>query len=275
MSLSFTARVLRGACCAAMVLFPSLSFAESHSATGAAPQPPAGVVVTAPPTQPPAGGVATPPPPPPPANAVVTPPPPPPPAPQMQVFIAVNGQTSGPFNAQQLEGKAKAGELTLETTVWQDGMANWAAAKTVPEVQAIVVANPPAFDPKGFIVGSWQVSNANVPIPGVPGGGVLNGTTNYGADGSVTIFGTIQVSQPNPASPGQMMQFSITITASGTYTVTPMNSSVFIVNPTMTLTMSAPGMASQSQPANDPIQLTVIDRNTVRDSDGLVSRRVQ
>ena len=66
-------------------------------------------------------------------NAMQTPPP----MSSVAIFVAVNGQQTGPFNMPQLQQMAAAGQLTAQSLVWKQGMAQWAAAGTVPELAAL------------------------------------------------------------------------------------------------------------------------------------------
>ena len=66
----------------------------------------------------------------------------PPPMLNVQYHISVNGAQAGPYNMQQLAQMAQNGQLTLQTYVWKQGMANWAFAKDVPELASLFA--PPA-----------------------------------------------------------------------------------------------------------------------------------
>lgn len=74
-------------------------------------------------------------------------PPPLPPQPQIQVFMAVNGQQSGPFDMSLLRQMACSGQLTKDSLVWMDGMASWAAASTVSGIASVFGAVPPPLPP--------------------------------------------------------------------------------------------------------------------------------
>lgn len=68
----------------------------------------------------------------------------PPPLPMAAAFfMAVNNQQVGPFDADALSAKVRAGELTRTTLVWKHGMTSWVAADTVPELQVVLAAVPP------------------------------------------------------------------------------------------------------------------------------------
>jgi len=70
---------------------------------------------------------------------------PPPPPPLMQFFAVIGGQQQGPFTIQQCADLVANKQITAETLVWKQGMANWAQAKTVPEFVSMFspVAPPP------------------------------------------------------------------------------------------------------------------------------------
>lgn len=55
-------------------------------------------------------------------------------APQVQYMIGVNGQQAGPFDWNQLQQLVRQGQLTAQSYVWKQGMANWEFAGNVPEL---------------------------------------------------------------------------------------------------------------------------------------------
>ena len=68
----------------------------------------------------------------------------PPPMPGAVKFHAViNGAQAGPFEIGALQQMIASGQFTKQTLVWKDGMANWAAAGTVPELSQLFGAVPP------------------------------------------------------------------------------------------------------------------------------------
>lgn len=68
----------------------------------------------------------------------------PPPMPNVQYMLAVNGQQTGPFGMQQLQQKAQSGQLTRNTYVWKQGMAQWELAGNVAELASLFApACPP------------------------------------------------------------------------------------------------------------------------------------
>ncbi|GAB5519442.1 MAG: SPFH domain-containing protein [Rhodothermales bacterium] len=68
----------------------------------------------------------------------------PPPVPQMKsFFVAVNGQQSGPFDVVTLSQQIQQGQITRETLVWTNGMPQWTAAGSVPELAQHFGAVPP------------------------------------------------------------------------------------------------------------------------------------
>ena len=68
---------------------------------------------------------------------------PPPMPPAAQYTVAVNGQQYGPYNMQQMQQMAQNGQINASTLVWTQGMPQWAAAGTVPELSQLFMATPP------------------------------------------------------------------------------------------------------------------------------------
>lgn len=71
------------------------------------------------------------------------------PPPITQFFVAVNGQQSGPFGVDQLQGLVQNGTIGRDTLVWKTGMAEWAKASTVAEFASIFTNVPPPPPPVG------------------------------------------------------------------------------------------------------------------------------
>lgn len=72
----------------------------------------------------------------------------PPPLPQSQYMIAFNGQSSGPFGIAHLQQLVAQGQMTPQTYVWKQGMANWEQAGNVSELNVLFMpATPPPPPP--------------------------------------------------------------------------------------------------------------------------------
>ena len=71
----------------------------------------------------------------------------PPPIPNVMFHVSVNGTQAGPFNMQQLQQMAQSGQLTKQTYVWKQGMANWDFAENVPELVGLFAPPPPGATP--------------------------------------------------------------------------------------------------------------------------------
>ena len=73
----------------------------------------------------------------------------PPPIPNVQYHVSVNGMQMGPFNMQQLQQMAQSGQLTPQTYVWKQGMANWDFVCNVAELASLFAApgTPPPPPP--------------------------------------------------------------------------------------------------------------------------------
>lgn len=67
----------------------------------------------------------------------------PPPIPTVAYHVAVNGQATGPFEMAVLQQMAANGQLTSASLVWKSGMAQWAAAGSVAELQSLFPPAPP------------------------------------------------------------------------------------------------------------------------------------
>ncbi|MBP3199681.1 MAG: SPFH domain-containing protein [Butyrivibrio sp.] len=67
----------------------------------------------------------------------------PPPIPTVTYNVAVNGQSTGPYDLATLSQMAQAGQVNGSTLVWKPGMANWAALSTISELADVLRAVPP------------------------------------------------------------------------------------------------------------------------------------
>ena len=71
----------------------------------------------------------------------------PPPMPNIQYHVSINGSQAGPFNMQQLSQMAQSGQLTQQTYVWKQGMANWEMAGNVQELASLFATPVPGSMP--------------------------------------------------------------------------------------------------------------------------------
>lgn len=71
----------------------------------------------------------------------------PPPIPGMNaeisLFLAIGGQQYGPYNRATCQQMVQSGQLTPQTLVWMDGMANWATAAQVPQLASLFAPQMP------------------------------------------------------------------------------------------------------------------------------------
>ena len=58
-----------------------------------------------------------------------------------------NGQPSAPVDTARLQALLTNGSLSPDTYVWKEGMANWLAAKSLPEFASCRPASPPPMPP--------------------------------------------------------------------------------------------------------------------------------
>ena len=75
-------------------------------------------------------------------------------------YIAIGGQQQGPFSIQDLAPRFQSGELTKETHVFTQGMANWAEAGSRPELDALL-GGPAAAPPPPMPVTSGAPATAH------------------------------------------------------------------------------------------------------------------
>ena len=72
----------------------------------------------------------------------------PPPMPNpVQYMVAINGQQYGPYNMQQMQQMAQSGQINTSVLVWAQGMPQWVAAGSVPELSQLFMATPPPMPP--------------------------------------------------------------------------------------------------------------------------------
>ena len=71
----------------------------------------------------------------------------PPPVPTVTYHVAVNGQATGPFDLSSLSQMVTNGQLTADTLVWKPGMAQWAKARTVEELNSLLLNIMPPIPP--------------------------------------------------------------------------------------------------------------------------------
>lgn len=71
----------------------------------------------------------------------------PPPIPAVAYHVAINGQATGPFDISVLTQMAAAGQLTADSLVWKNGMAQWAKAGMVDELKNLFADTMPPIPP--------------------------------------------------------------------------------------------------------------------------------
>ncbi len=67
----------------------------------------------------------------------------PPPVPVTTYHVAVNGQSTGPYDLTILSQMVSSGTLTTESLVWKPGMIEWVKAGTINELESIFAMTPP------------------------------------------------------------------------------------------------------------------------------------
>lgn len=75
----------------------------------------------------------------------------PPPPPAASFYVAVNGQTTGPFSLDQIRQKIIGGEIVASTYVYRLGGTAWAAAQSEPEIAQIFTSLLPPPPPPPYM----------------------------------------------------------------------------------------------------------------------------
>lgn len=73
----------------------------------------------------------------------------PPPIPIVEYHVAINGQAAGPFALSALTQMVVVGQLTADSLVWKNGMAQWEKAGTVDELKGLFANAVPPIPPQG------------------------------------------------------------------------------------------------------------------------------
>ncbi len=72
-----------------------------------------------------------------------TPPPIPSATSKKQWFAAIAGKQTGPLSREQIKFQIMSGGISKETYVWQEGMAQWVKAGTIPDINSQFSVTPP------------------------------------------------------------------------------------------------------------------------------------
>ena len=72
----------------------------------------------------------------------------PPPIPTVAYHVAINGQAAGPFDISVLAQMVTSGQLTADSLVWKNGMAQWAKAGAVDELKNLFTNTIPPIPPQ-------------------------------------------------------------------------------------------------------------------------------
>lgn len=210
--------------------------------------------------------VVTPPAPPPP------PPPPPPEEPELAIYIAVRGTTTGPFDADQLRQKVSSGELTPDTMVWMEGMTEWQPAKEVAQLQDILASAPPpppeepTFDAPAYLTGTWEAEPAPLQLSGAERA-TIRGTVQYRRDKTYEGFGQIDMTASGFSS-------TMNFTLKGTWSVQNESEQGFVLTLKGTATYFL-NTGPFVENVNAVLQMRIVDQNTMVNADGVRSRRIR
>jgi len=76
-----------------------------------------------------------------------------------------NGQQCGPVDTAALQALLKSGTLTLETTVWKEGMSGWAPIRTLPELTGVGLGAVPPQSVPPAVGGATPMADGETPDP--------------------------------------------------------------------------------------------------------------
>ena len=71
----------------------------------------------------------------------------PPPVPVSTYFIAVNGQSTGPYDLAAISQMIQSGQFTKDTLVWKQGMSEWKRSEDVGELASVFNSNSSGMPP--------------------------------------------------------------------------------------------------------------------------------
>lgn len=173
---------------------------------------------------------------------------------EVRVFVAKDGQPTGPYDEAGLRQRIRSRAEAATTLVWHQGMADWAPATQVPAL-AVLVASLPAETPVDFghyILGTWTSNDSVIPVktPDKPGiqSFVGRSTWIFTPDNTYKISGYAErlrtYSRPLPVPPGasqggqgpvrpalEFVDESVRVSSevSGTYRIVGTNGTVFTI----------------------------------------------
>ncbi len=196
-----------------------------------------------------------------------TQPPPPPPPPQAStpgvalnepMWIAVNGQTTGPFEPNAIVQKIAAREIIGETLVFTNSMNRWVRASDVAALQPLlrqaqagapqpgIPPTPPAGDNEQiarltqFMVGEWMTET-----PGMYQGITVRMQTRYFPDGTFRGYSTLIAAMGGGPSGTQTRPHN------GRFTIQPIDDRRFV------LTLTGAQLAGSTA-------MEILDQNRLR-----------
>lgn len=205
-----------------------------------------------------------------------------------EFFIEESGSPAGPFVVEQLGARVRQGTLTSSTLVWTKGMQDWQPAANVNVLAELfsvtqppplrtrdaagapprLSANPtPAVQPDTaqFMVGTWR-NRGPLPVEGF-GPTEADMTVTYREDGGFSIGGQYRVSAPDGR------RLPVHVQGAGNWSAADAGSEriALTVSGAITITASPEfGVAPETESLSETDQVELLDRNTIRDGDGVV-----
>ena len=142
----------------------------------------------------------------------------------LSVYVAEDGQVSGPFDEAALKARLESRTKAAATLVWMQGMADWTPASKVPALAALVAGLPldAPFDPAAYLVGAWvsddhaMGSGKNAFVGKISVVFAANGSFTMQITGNRTTLKAIPAPQPG-APPMESEYLYWDISTVGTY----------------------------------------------------------
>lgn len=198
--------------------------------------------------------------------------PPAPPNGNLEIYVVENGGRGGPYTREQLIEKARRGQVTGQSLVWMNGMADWTEAAAVPGIaelltQTVPPPPPPERNYNEFLAGTWIGDPTQIPMEGV-------GLADVQAQFSFTEQGSFTAKIVRTVMTGFGVPLTIKEDTQGTYKLTQAGPEGFTIgyNGTTISTSGYDGSTSTS-PFSGQFPIKVIDENTITDGAKSIYRR--
>lgn len=199
-------------------------------------------------------------------------------------FVDEGGRPAGPLSRDEVARRVAAGSIGPDTLVWHSGMAGWAPLGTTELAAAFgggqrarrpgAAAGPAESggDPVSTMVGTWR-ARIMQPVDGLATPIPFEVTLVYHRGGTLSGTGSGQLDMRQRGIPQPV---TLKMALDGTWSGTAVGPARLRLQTRVTMRMSVPelGMPEETQTSEETSTIEIVDRNTLRDEDGTVIRRV-